>query len=246
MSPSFYKDFICINVLAKDVENAKEVYEKTNGHCLIGLLSSHFSSVTDAVKEIRSYHTAVDGAISIGLGGGNPDQWKMVCDITREVDIPHINQVFPKVGYTYGISKNKHTWINALVHPTDKVGYVNIATGPESGKLSPADIPVRTAIAIIKEMGGNALKLFPLKGLQLKDHYKHIAEICAEENFPLEPTGGITLENFQEIITIAKDAGIKKLIPHVHSSIVDQSTGLTNINAIERLYSMMQEVTDNQ
>src|SRR5699024_219410 len=196
--------------------------------------------------DIRSYQAVTSGAISIGLGGGNPEQWKMVCDIAQENDILHINQVFPKVGYTDGISKNKDAWINALVHPAEEIGYVNIASGPASGNLPAANIPVRTAITLIKEMGGNALKLFPLKGIQQKEHYKHIAEICAEENFALEPTGGITLDNFQEIISIAKDAGVKKIIPHVYSSIIDQRTGLTNIRAIEELYGMMKEVTNNK
>lgn len=246
MKPSFYNDFICINVLAHSLKNAIDIHHKTEGHCLIGLLASNYSTANEAEANIQAYKTAVDGAVSIGLGRGNPEQWKIVSEISANNEVVHINQVFPKVGYTYGISQNKHAWINALVHPTERLGYVNIATGPLSSGTTRIDMPVQDAITLIKEMGGSALKLFPLNGLRTKDQYQRIAEICAEEDFALEPTGGIDLGNFREIITIAKDAGVRKLIPHIYSSIIDRTTGLTNINAIEKLYTITKEVAEHR
>src|SRR5699024_1466685 len=176
-----------------------------------------------------TYHEATSGAISIGLGGGNPEQWQMVCDIVQEAEITHINQVFPAVGYTRGISKYQQAWINGLIHPGEEPGYVNIATGQEPSKLPAARDPVKTTITLIKEMGRNALKLFPVKGLEQREHYQRIAEVCAEEDFPLEPTGGITIDNFKEVISLAKNAGVTKLIPHIYSSIIDKTSGWTNI-----------------
>ncbi|MDI5754392.1 KDGP aldolase, partial [Salmonella enterica subsp. enterica serovar Montevideo] len=41
----------------------------------------------------------------------------------------------------------------------------------------------------------------------------------------LEPTGGIDLENFAEILHIALDAGVSKIIPHIYSSIIDKVSG---------------------
>ncbi|HBX06307.1 MAG TPA: 2-dehydro-3-deoxyphosphooctonate aldolase, partial [Leclercia adecarboxylata] len=45
-----------------------------------------------------------------------------------------------------------------------------------------------------------------------------VAEACARHDFWLEPTGGIDLENYEEILQIALDAGVSKIIPHIYSS----------------------------
>ena len=55
----------------------------------------------------------------------------------------------------------------------------------------------------------------------------------------VEPTGGIDLENFEEIVQIAVDAGVKKIIPHVYSSIIDQETGDTRTEDVKTLLTMM-------
>ena len=48
-------------------------------------------------------------------------------------------------------------------------------------------------------------------GLKTKDEYIEVAKACAKHNFYLEPTGGIDLDNFKEIIQIALDAGVEKV-----------------------------------
>jgi len=72
--------------------------------------------------------------------------------------------------------------------------------------------------------------------------YEEIARVCAKENFALEPTGGIDLKNFREIIDMALAAGVPKVIPHVYSSIIDQATGETRIDDVKALYDMMKQV----
>lgn len=242
MEPYFYHDKLCLNVLANHVENAKEIYEATEGHVIIGLLSSAYTSVEQAVHSIETYANAVEGAISLGLGSGNPKQAEMVAHISREVEVAHINQVFSAVGYTRCSTKNKSAFINGLVKPTEEIGYVNIATGPLSSEKESANIPIQTAISLIKEMGGNSLKLFPLNGMQHREHYKYIAEVCGKEQFALEPTGGIDLHNFEEIVRIALDAGVPKVIPHVYSSIIDKQTGDTRLEDVAQLYKIMKKV----
>lgn len=71
-----------------------------------------------------------------------------------------------------------------------------------------------------------------------------MAKACAENDFYLEPTGGIDLDNFKEILTIIVDAGVKKIIPHVYSSIIDKETGATRIEDAKALYDMIREVVD--
>ena len=131
--------------------------------------------------------------------------------------------------------------MNGLVSPTGKVGYVNIATGPLSSKAPEAIVPIETAIKLLQDMGGSSVKYFPMKGLAHKKEYQAVAEACAKYDFYLEPTGGIDLANFAEIVQIAVDAGVKKIIPHVYSSIIDSKTGDTKPEDVQALLKMMKQ-----
>ena len=80
-----------------------------------------------------------------------------------------------------------------------------------------------------------------MKGLAHKKEYQAVAEACAKYDFYLEPTGGIDLANFAEIVQIAVDAGVKKIIPHVYSSIIDSKTGDTKPEDVQALLKMMKQ-----
>lgn len=241
-SERFLNDLISLNVLASDINNAKEIYEATEGHVVIGLLSSNYRSVDEAVEQISAYDDVLDGAISIGLGGGDPKQSAMVAEICRNYKAEHVNQVFTAVGQTRTVVDNEDTWINALVNPTGNTDMVNIATGALSSQCERLETPIRTAIAMAREMGGNSLKFFPMNGLETIEQYKRTVSICAEEDFAIEPTGGLHLGNFKQIVTTALDAGVQKIIPHVYSSIIDKKTGKTNIDDVRALYEIMKGV----
>ena len=86
--------------------------------------------------------------------------------------------------------------------------YLN-RTGERAGS-DKAIVPVKAAIALVRDMGGNALKYFPMQGLKLEDEYRAVAKACAEEGFALEPTGGIDKENFEAIVRIAFEAGVRR------------------------------------
>lgn len=95
---------------------------------------------------------------------------------------------------------------------------------------------------MMKDMGGSSIKFFPMGGLKTKDEYIEVAKACAKHNFYLEPTGGIDLDNFKEIVQIALDAGVEKVIPHVYTSIIDKETGDTKVEDIGVLYKIMKEL----
>ena len=63
-----------------------------------------------------------------------------------------------------------------------------------------------------------------------------------QEDFILEPTGGIDLNNFEEILTVILNAGVKKTIPHVYSSIIDKETGNTRIEDVKKLMEIVKKV----
>ncbi|MBU5672283.1 2-dehydro-3-deoxy-phosphogluconate aldolase [Paenibacillus brevis] len=239
----FYQGRIALNVLAKDIANAKEVFEAAEGHVLVGVLSKAYPTVEEAVVAMRQYGEAIEDAVSIGLGAGDNRQAAVVAEIAKHYPGSHINQVFPAVGATRANLGARDSWINSLVSPTGKVGYVNISTGPISAANGDhAIVPVKAAIALVKDMGGNALKYYPMKGLACEDEYREVAKACAEEGLALEPTGGIDLDNFEPIVKIALEAGVEKVIPHVYSSIIDSDSGNTRPEDVRTLLDIVKRL----
>lgn len=242
MGINYYNDRVCLNVLGGSLKNAEEIYAAAEKHVEVGVLSADYPDVASAVEDMKKYMEVLEGNLSVGLGGGNPAQWKAVGDIAKEIKAHHFNQIFSAVGYTRANVGDDTCHINALVSPSGTPGLVKISTGPLSKEAEPALIPVDTAIAMIKEMGGNSIKFFPMGGLKCKDELKAVAEACARNEFILEPTGGITMENFREIMEIILDVGVQKVIPHVYSSIIDKESGDTKTECVKELLAIVKEL----
>lgn len=242
LSPKFLEEKICLNVLANSVKNANDCFEAAEGYIILGVLSKKYPSDEAAIEDMKKYQESTNNALSIGLGAGDPNQSQMVSRISGILQPQHVNQVFTGVGTSRGMLNQDKTIINGLVSPTGKVGYVNIATGPISSRAPQAIVPIETAIKMLQDMGGSSIKYFPMKGLAHREEYQAVAEACAKYNFYLEPTGGINLENFEEIVQIAVDAGVEKIIPHVYSSIIDKETGDTKIEDVKELLGIMKNI----
>ncbi|WP_413524600.1 2-dehydro-3-deoxy-phosphogluconate aldolase [Carnobacterium divergens] len=240
-TPNYLEDRICLNVLANSVENAMDCYKAADGHIVLGVLSKNYDNDEAAISDMERYQAATNNALSVGLGAGDPNQSQMVSRISGTLQPQHVNQVFTGVGTSRALLKQSETIVNGLISPTGKVGVVNIATGPLSSQMPAGEVTIETAIALLKDMGGSSIKFFPMKGLQHIEEYKAVAKACAEHDFYLEPTGGIDLENFEEIVQIAIDAGVKKVIPHVYSSIIDATTGDTRPEDVKTLLEMMKK-----
>lgn len=241
-TPNYLNDKICLNVLANSLENAKEVYQAAKGHVLVGLLSKNYETVQEAVDDMKRYAQEIDNSISVGLGAGDPKQWKMVAEISQEVQPQHVNQVFTGIGHTRALLGQNETVVNGLISPSGIVGMVKISTGPLSSQDEPAIVPIETAIDMLKDMGCSSVKFFPMKGLSTKEEYQAVCQACAKMDFMMEPTGGIDLTNFEEICKIALDAGVKKIIPHVYTSIVDKETGKTKVEDVQKLLEIMERL----
>ncbi|WBU48891.1 KDGP aldolase family protein [Kosakonia pseudosacchari] len=238
LTPNFYRDRVCLNVLAGSKENASAIYEAAEGHVLVGVLSKNYPDVATAVADMRDYAARIDNALSVGLGAGDPNQSAMVSAISREVQPQHVNQVFTGVATSRALLGQNDTVVNGLVSPTGTPGMVKISTGPLSSQAPDGIVPVETAIALLKDMGGSSIKYFPMGGLKCRDEFIAVAQACARHDFWLEPTGGIDLENFSEILQIALDAGVRKVIPHIYSSIIDKASGDTRPADVRQLLDM--------
>ena len=105
-------------------------------------------------------------------------------------------------------------------------------------------MPIDTAIALLKDMGGSSVKYFPMGGLDTVDEYRAVAEACAKQDFWLEPTGGIDLQNVGPILRIALDAGVSKIIPHIYSSIIDKASGETRVEDVRQLLAICKSLLD--
>lgn len=166
-----YKNKAALNVLANSIENAKEVFEASEGHVIVGVLSKDYPNAGAAVEAMQAYGREIEDAVSIGLGAGDNRQGAVVAEIAKSYAGNHINQIFPAVGATRANleSQGKDSWINSLVSPSGKAGYVNISTGVYSaGVEDKAIVPIKAAIALVRDMGGNALKYFPMQGSSWK------------------------------------------------------------------------------
>ncbi|AXU96573.1 MAG TPA: oxo-acid lyase [Erwinia persicina] len=242
LTPKFYRDRVCLNVLAGSKQNARDIWEAAEGYVLVGVLSKNYPDVASAVTDMREYASLIDNALSVGLGAGDPNQSAMVSAIAGQVQPQHVNQVFTGVGTSRARLGQSMTVVNALVSPTGQCGKVKISTGPQSSRVEDGIVPVATAIAMLKDMGGSSIKYFPMNGLTCIDEFKAVAEACAQHDFWLEPTGGIDLDNFETILQIALDAGVSKIIPHIYSSIIDAPSGLTRPEDVATLLAMTKKL----
>lgn len=53
LTPNFYRDRVCLNVLAGSKDNAREIYDAAEGHVLVGVLSKNYPDVASAVADMR-------------------------------------------------------------------------------------------------------------------------------------------------------------------------------------------------
>ncbi|MGL5554482.1 MAG: KDGP aldolase, partial [Aeromonas veronii] len=98
LTPNYYRDRVCLNVLAGSKENAGEVYDAAEGHVLVGVLSKNYPDIPSAVADMKEYAKLIDNALSIGLGAGDPRQSAMVAELACQLQPQHVNQVFTGVG----------------------------------------------------------------------------------------------------------------------------------------------------
>ena len=241
----FYNGRVALNVLAKDLENALAVYEAAEGHAVVGLLSKKYNTVEEGVKEVQEYLGKL-GVVSVGLGAGDPSQFEKAALIAAQTDPGHVNQVFTGAGYAAGALKAKgynRTYINVLMSPTGEPGKVKINTGELSEKEKPAIVDVDTAVAMLKDMKAHSVKFFPMGGLKSIEELKEVVKASERGGLELiEPTGGIDLENFEEILKVCVESKIPRIMPHIYGSIIDKETGLTRVEDVKKLYEIVKKM----
>jgi 2-dehydro-3-deoxy-phosphogluconate aldolase len=234
---SMQKPTIKLNVLAKNVENAKQIVELTNGNVYIGVMVKNFKSVEAAVTTVKEYQSA-QIPVSVGLGAGDPSMWKMVVDVAMQTKPVHVNQVFPAAGYTLGSLRalgSDHTILNALITPSGIPGKVFITTGPQSGKYK-EPISCDAAAAMLAELNVLSVKFYPISGTERLDEVAEMVKAAVRHQIKIfEPTGGIDIHTIQKIVEVCVENGAETVIPHIYTSIIDAQTGLTRLEDVQAL-----------
>ncbi len=90
---NFYRNRVAINVLAKDIANAREIFDAAEGHAVIGVLSAQFSSVDEGIQEVKRWMAEIP-SISVGLGAGDPAQYYKAAMIAAQIHPAHVNQLW--------------------------------------------------------------------------------------------------------------------------------------------------------
>ncbi|MCR8644841.1 KDGP aldolase [Paenibacillus sp. N1-5-1-14] len=235
------KAIVKLNVLAKNLENAKQIVEAAQGDAYIGRMVKDFPTVAAAIEGVNEFQAA-GVPVSVGLGAGDPAVWKEVVDVSVATKPVHVNQVFPAAGYTLGAMRavgSEHTIVNALITPSGKAGHVYLTTGPTSRQFKET-VTCEAAAAMLAEIGIHSVKFYPIGGQSQLDEVAVMVRAATEAGIEIfEPTGGIDLESFAPVVKTCVDNGAKIVIPHLYTSIINKETGLTNIEDIHALMKMI-------
>ena len=226
----FYKNKVMINLLARDLDNAVEVAEALDGHVLVGVLTKNYSTVESCVADVKAYMAKLTN-VSVGLGAGDPKQWKMVAEVAAQTDPGHANEVYTGAGCN-------HTLVNCLMSPTGIPGKVKISTGPVSCQGSDLVVDVDVAMAMMKDVGLSSIKFYDIHGTAHLEELKSVAAAAVKAGIPvMEPTGGPSPDNVREVVKICLDAGCERVIPHIYTSIIDKETKLTRPELAAKAYA---------
>ena len=93
MGLNYYNGRVCLNVLGGSLENAKEIYEAAEKYVAVGVLSANYPDVPSAVEDMKKYMDVLEGNLSVGLGGGNPAQWRSRKRLRRTTSTRHSAQL---------------------------------------------------------------------------------------------------------------------------------------------------------
>ncbi|WP_324669531.1 KDGP aldolase [Geochorda subterranea] len=239
---------VALNVRVRDVATAKAAMEIAGGACLFGFLVREYSSVDAAVEAIQAVQASVD-RISVGLGEGDPTQWRAALEVAVRTRPVHLNQPFACAGYSAGYLRgagNQRTVVNALVNPGSTPGKVIIATGPagrEWGRRQgPTEVPAEEAMAYLRDASVFSVKLFPLRCREAVHHVRAVARAAASAGIPLiEPTGGITPDNLAIILEAALAEGVS-VMPHLYGALLS-GDGELDIQKFRRCVAIARTVT---
>ncbi|WAH36361.1 KDGP aldolase [Alicyclobacillus dauci] len=226
---------IAVSFLVKDAQNAKEVWEASEGTAFVTLSATNYVDLEQMQEDIATVRE-VAPAVSLALGGGaNPANWDRVFGAGK-MGANHLNQPFPTSGYTKGVYSQ--LWVNAAVEPTGQPGVV------KAPWLSGHDftLSVDSVVSTLKATGVDAVKLHPIKGEIVMEELNVLAKAAGSAGIlGFEPAGGVKLENVVHIVQTILSANVELVIPHIFSDAIDKESGKTRPDYVAQVVRTLRE-----
>ena len=69
------------------------------------------------------------------------------------------------------------------------------------------------------------------------------AQACADSGIEMiELTGGIDVDNIRDVLNVCLRTGVKHIMPHIYSSMIDKKTGLTDPALVLKVMQIIKEM----
>lgn len=234
---------VLLNIQTHSLRTSKEAAELLGNAVLVGVTAKAYPNLEEGIAYIRELHQ--NGVqVSAGLGDGSADQWERALELAMHTNPVHLNQIFPAAGLSQYALKQKgsDTWVNGMVAPTGEPGKVILGTGPLSKNEKGSIVSIQSALAMLKEVGIQSVKFFPIQGTGRLDEVRAVAQAVAQAGMVMEPTGGITPENVAEIVDLCLEQGVQYIMPHIYGSLKDSSTNDLDIRLLKQAYQNIKAV----
>jgi 2-dehydro-3-deoxy-phosphogluconate aldolase len=234
---------VLLNIQTNSLQSSKEATELLGNAVLVGVTAKAYPNLEEGIAYIRELQQ--NGVlVSAGLGDGSAEQWERALELALNTNPVHLNQIFPAAGLSQYILKEKgfDTLVNGMIRPTGEPGQVVLGTGPLSQDKAGSMVSIGVALALMKEVGIQSVKFFPLEGTKRLDEVRAVARAVAEAGMMMEPTGGITPDNAAEIVHLCLNQGVEYLMPHIYGSLKDSGTGDLDLNLLNQTYQNIEAV----
>lgn len=228
---------VAVSFLVKDAENAKEVWEASEGTAFVTLSATSYNNLEQMKEDILAVRE-VAPAVSLALGSGaNPANWDKVF-AAGEFGANHLNQPFPTSGYSKGVYLQAPIWVNAAVEPSGTPGVVKIPWIQNQDFT----LSVESLVSVLQATHVDAVKLHPIKGATVMEELRVLAQAAGRAGIRgFEPAGGVKLENVVEIVQTILDSQIELAIPHIFSDAIDKKTGRTKPEYVAKVVKTLRE-----
>ena len=193
LTPNYYRDRVCLNVLAGSKENAVDIYEAAEGHVLVGVLSKNYPDIPRRRRHAglrqayrqRPLHRA--GAVI----RASPPWWRAGPPVAAPARQSGCSPGSGQPGAAR--SGLRPPLVNGLVSPPAPRHGEDLPLAPSSSSLD-GIVPIDTAIALLMDMGRQLGKFFPW-GSACRAEYQAAAEACARHGFGWSLPAASILEN---------------------------------------------------
>lgn len=225
-----------VNLLPKTDDEARFIQDTLGTDWWAGVVLSDFAETDAAVDRVKRW-TDWGISVSVGLGDGDPRQWRRALDAAMASGAPHLNQPWASAGYAWGVlsASRSSVLVNALVSPQDPITF-RVQTNPDTASTTVL-APIEDILQGLGVLGVPSVKYFPLRGPDARQMVSDLARIMSRTDGPkiLEPSGGMHPNDLSWLLDLAESTGVT-VIPHIYSALRDASGSIdrTQLQILQR------------